>query len=263
MTFRCLWCAVRFLILVSFVLPLLVVAGCSSDDDGLHAHQAGEHGGIIVSLGRDHYHAESLFADGEFHLFVLGKEETEVIDIETQTVTAFIRPFGDARSRRVTLEPNPQEGDREGYSSRFVGQLPEDLPAKQLLVVIPTITIEGQRYRFSYSTTEPIMPAKVTSEAEKQLYLTAAGLYTDADIKANGNQTASQKFAGFIASHDTNPAPGAKICPITSTLANPQCGWIIDGQEYFFCCPPCVDEFLIRAKKDPDSIQPADAYVQP
>jgi len=132
----------------------------------------------------------------------------------------------------------------------------------QLLVNVPMIRINGERYRLSFATAEPIMPAKVTSDAERELYLTAGGRYTEADIKANGSVTASAKFAGFVSAHDMHPEPGARICPITNTVANPECGWIIGGQEYLFCCPPCVDEFLKRAKEDPASVQDASTYVK-
>lgn len=71
------------------------------------------------------------------------------------------------------------------------------------------------------------------------------------------------KFAGFHASHDPNPTPGARICPITDTRANPECSWIVGGKTYLFCCPPCVDEFVRRAKDDPESIRAPETYVAP
>lgn len=240
---------------------LFGIGGCGAEDD-LHAHADGEHGGYIIALGQDHFHAESLFADGELQLFMLGKQEHEVINVESQTVEAFLRPFGDARSRTIRLQPRPQNGDAEGKTSRFVGKLPDDLPPTRLLVVVPSIKINETRYRFSYTTPEPLMPTKVTDERERELYLKPGGLYTLEDIKANGEQTASEKFANFRAAHDPNPKPGATICPITSTLANPECGWVINGQSYLFCCPPCIDEFLQRAKTEPDTIKPAESYRQ-
>ena len=106
------------------------------------------------------------------------------------------------------------------------------------------------------------MPAKVTNAKERELYLTAGGLYTDSDIQANGSKTASEKFRGFESVHDRNPRTGDRICPITQTKANPKCTWIINGEEYRFCCPPCVDEFLKVAKQQPDDIKPAAEYVQ-
>ena len=69
---------------------------------------------------------------------------------------------------------------------------------------------------------ETAMPDKVTDSAEQELYLTPGGIYSEADIEANGRQTASQRFVGFVSAHDMNPAVGALICPITETKANPE-----------------------------------------
>ncbi len=70
-----------------------------------------------------------------------------------------------------------------------------------------------------------VMPDPVGDDEERNLYLTPAGLYTEADIQANGNVTASQKFKGFKAKHELKPKSGDKICPVTMTKANPKCAW--------------------------------------
>ena len=106
------------------------------------------------------------------------------------------------------------------------------------------------------------MPRKVTNEAERQLYLTAGGKYTDADIRANGSLTASQKYRGFRSSHDMHPAAGDAICPITETKANAKCTWIVGGKSYAFCCPPCIDEFVKLAKEHPEEIHDPRDYAQ-
>jgi len=105
------------------------------------------------------------------------------------------------------------------------------------------------------------MPEKVVAAAEEELYLQPAGLYTVSDIQTNGNQTASEMFKGFIARHDFSPKQGDRLCPITRTKANAACSWVIGGARYYFCCPPCIDEFLLMAKNDPDSIKPPEYYV--
>jgi hypothetical protein len=104
------------------------------------------------------------------------------------------------------------------------------------------------------------MPEKLLDSAERDLYLTAGGRYTAADIAANGRMTASQKYQGFRARHDLNPQPGDLLCPITRTKANPSCTWIIDGSRYSFCCPPCIDEFVNIAKSDPDQLLTPQRY---
>jgi hypothetical protein len=104
------------------------------------------------------------------------------------------------------------------------------------------------------------MPVKVLDDAERDLYLTPGGKYTAADIAANGRMTASQRYRDFHARHDANPQPGDLLCPITQTKANPSCTWTIDGSRYSFCCPPCIDEFLLLAKSDPERILTPQAY---
>ena len=105
-------------------------------------------------------------------------------------------------------------------------------------------------------------PNKVVDSDEQKLYLTPGGLYTEADIKANGNLTASQKFKGFRASHDLKPKPGDKICPVTLTKSNPECTWIVGGKKYEFCCPPCVDEFLTQAKSNPELVKKPEDFIK-
>src|SRR5206468_8148340 len=105
-------------------------------------------------------------------------------------------------------------------------------------------------------------PKAVAADEEKKLYLEPGGVYTSSDIQANGNTTASQKFKGIRADHNTRPKAGDKICPITLTKANAQFQWVVNGKTYEFCCPPCVDEFVSRAKDDPQSIQSPEEYVQ-
>jgi YHS domain-containing protein len=104
-------------------------------------------------------------------------------------------------------------------------------------------------------------PAAVSSK-DRELYLTPGGAYTQADIEANGSQLPAQKFRGVKVSHDLKPAVGDRICPVTLTKANPSYSWTIGGKAYLFCCPPCLEEFLTKAKQAPASLQPPDAYVK-
>lgn len=99
------------------------------------------------------------------------------------------------------------------------------------------------------------------SAYEKTLYLTPSGKYTEADILANGKMTRSQKFKEFIPAHNLQPKAGDFICPITLTKANPICTWIVGGKSYQFCCPPCIDEFLLMAKEQPEKIKDPSGYL--
>lgn len=241
---------------------LLLLAGCSPPE-APHEHAPGTQGGFIVPVGRNHYHAEIVFLDGGvMKFFMLGQDETRVLEVERQELEVYVRAPGAAASTPVKMTADPQPGDAPQKTSVFIGQLPADVNRQQLIVVVPSIRIADQRYRFEFATNVEVMPTKVTSEAERELYLTPGGKYTAADIAANGSQTASQKFAQFQSAHDMHPKPGDRICPITQTKANPACTWIIDGQEYQFCCPPCVDEFVKRAKQQPDQLPAAKSLVQ-
>ncbi len=238
-----------------------------SDAEGEHAHKPGEHGGIIVEIGRDNYHAEAVFEKGGvLRLYTLGKDEAKIQEVESQTLTGYVKPEGGTEATSFEFRPVPQPGDAEGKTSLFVAKLPKELAGKNLEVTIPSIRIGGERFRLGFKSVSAAhdedLLDKVSGEEERQLYLTPGGKYTEADIKANGNRTASQKFKGVMSSHDRKPKSGDKICPITRTKANPKITWIVGGQTYEFCCPPCIDEFVKTAKEHPEEIKEPGSYVK-
>lgn len=106
------------------------------------------------------------------------------------------------------------------------------------------------------------MPLPAAPDEQHRLYATPGGRYTAADIRANGEAPAAEKYRGIIASHHLHPAAGERICPVTHTRANPRFAWTVDGQRYLFCCPPCIDEFVKQAKTRPDSLRSPESYVQ-
>jgi hypothetical protein len=237
------------------------------EDD--HAHKAGTNGGIIVSLGADSYHVEAVFETGGLlKLFTLGKDEARVFDVESQILKAYVKEEGASEAVPMELNPVPRAGDKTGRTSQFVGRVPTALVGKQVAVTIPIIAIDGERFRLAFASSEPKhdegMPIVVRGVDENELYLKPGGIYNEADIKANGSVTASQKFKGILSKHDMTPKAGEKICPITLTKANPQYTWVVGGKTYEFCCPPCVDEFVAQAK-DPQrakDIKEPDQYVK-
>jgi hypothetical protein len=235
--------------------------------DGEHGHKPGTHGGIIIEIGRDNYHAEAVFEKGgTLRLYMLGKDEAKVQEVESQTLTAYVKPDGGTEAAPFSLQPVPQPGDAEGKTSQFVGKLPTELAGQKVEVTVPSIRIAGERFRLGFASASEShdagMPAKVAAEEERKLYLVPGGKYTEADIRANGNVTASEKFKGVKAQHDLRPKPGEKICPVTLTKANPKFTWVVAGKAYEFCCPPCVDEFVKTAKESPDEIKEPEAYVK-
>jgi len=239
-------------------------AGESADE---HAHKPGAHGGIIVPIGADSYHAEAVIEKGgTLRLLMLGADESRIHEVETQILKAYIRTEDDVDATAIELVAAPQDGDSAGRTSQFTGQLPEEMVGKSLEVTIPNLRIGDERFRVGFSTTVAAhvesMPARVGNDEESQLYLTPGGKYTQADIAANGNVTASVKFKGIPSTHDSKPKPGDRICPISMTKANPRFTWIVDGKSYQFCCPPCVDEFVKTAKERPDELKDPDTYIK-
>jgi len=231
-----------------------------------HAHRMSERGGILISVAEDRYQVEALVEQqGRLRLFILGREEGEVVDVDFQTPIAYVNT-GAFAVIPVPLEPDPQAGDPPGRTSQFVGQLPAEARDIPLRLTLSGLHIGLKRYQLGFAwgdqTPMAAMPRKIEDDAERQLYLQAGGQYSQSDIAANGGLTASEKFVGFQARHDLNPQSGDLLCPITRTKANPQCQWTIGGREYAFCCPPCIDEFVRRAKEEPDQIEPPEAYVQ-
>ncbi len=232
-----------------------------------HAHKPGSHGGIIIPIGSDSYHAEAVIEKGgEFRLLMLGKDESRIQEVEIQPIKAYVKVVGQPDAVPIELIAKQQEGDSAGQTSQFVGSLAEEMRGKALDVTIPNIRINAERFRIGFTTLSAVheeeMPASLPAAEEQALYLTPGGKYTEADIQANGKMTASQKFKGVMSSHDMKPKPGDRICPVTLTKANAKFTWVIDGKPYLFCCPPCVDEFVKTAKEQPDEIKPPDSYVK-
>ncbi len=275
----------RFVLFTALVGAALVVAGCSNPTatstpdpakaapgttpadpkgDGEHGHKPTAHGGIVVPIGSDSYHAEAVFEKGGIlRLYTLGQNEAVVLEVEAQPLTGFVKVEGGMESESFVLAAKPQSGDKVGMTSLFVGHLPKDVAGKKVEVTIPAIRIGNERFRIAFKSVpdgDHGMPTKVPDAEERKLYLTPGGKYTEADIKANGGVVASAKFKGMKAEHDLKPKTGEKICPVTLTKANPKFSWVVGGKTYEFCCPPCVDEFVALAKEKPDEVKPPEFY---
>ncbi|MEO8268348.1 MAG: hypothetical protein ABI557_01435 [Aureliella sp.] len=232
-----------------------------------HAHIPGSHGGIIIPIGSDSYHAEAVIEkDGTFRLLMLGADETRIQEVDIQPVKAYVKAAGESDATPIEMKAIPQDGDVDGKTSQFVGKLPETAIGSAVDVTIPNLRIGGERFRVGFTTAvqqhDSGMPAAVTGTEEQKLYFTPGGKYTQADIEANGKLSAGQKFRGFMSKHDMSPKPGDFICPVTFTKANPKIEWIVDSKKYLFCCPPCVDEFVRMAKEEPGQVKEPQDYVQ-
>jgi hypothetical protein len=230
-----------------------------------HHAQKGAHGGHIESIGQDNYHGEVIFEpDGGVDLYILGKDEGRVQEVEKQSLPATVKAEGD-KSAEIEFQPAPQMDDAEGKTSRFHATLPEDLRGKALTLTVPSIRFSDGRFRFSteyHPDHSENLPAKVGGSEEEQLYLIPGGKYTADDIQANGHLTASQKFKGFNPANHDKPHAGDPTCPVTDNKASPKFTWIIGGKKYEFCCPPCVDDFVKEAKEHPENIRDPEDYVK-
>ena len=244
-------------------------AGTPAPSDEAHGHKPGAHGGTLISLGRDSYHAEAVFErGGTVRLYLLGKDEARIQEVEVQDLAAYVTPEGSTEAYKMTLRPEPQPGDAKGKTSQFVATLPKDLVGKKVQVTVNNLNVNGERFRVAFSNAAaadphaPEMPEKKGSDEEQSLFLTPGGLYTAADIAANGTTVPTVKYKGIRASHDDNPKPGEKICPISKTKANPKFTWVIGGKTYEFCCIPCIEEFVALAKEKPGEIKDPKDYVK-
>jgi hypothetical protein len=87
---------------------------------GGHSHGAGPHGGAIADWGGGAYHVEFTVDHDkkEATVFVLGSDGNTSKSIKTDKITLSI----DDPAFQVDLAAQPQDGDAEGESSRFIGQ---------------------------------------------------------------------------------------------------------------------------------------------
>lgn len=268
------WAAVGGGVLLALAVCILICLSVVRDatrphgQEG-HDHPPGPHGGTVVAVGRENrFHVEAVFErGGQVRVYTYGEDETQVYPVEAVAVPAVVKRVDDRTEFNLRLSPEPQPGDPPGKASRFIGRLPQEIDGGQVELVVPAMSFGGERHWFSVKSEgewhrDP-MPEKVTAEEERKLYLTPGGKYTQADITANGGVTASEKFKGLRAEHDAKPKPGDRICPVSRSKANPKFAWVIGGKEYLFCCPPCVDEFVRKAKEKPDEVKPPDSFVVP
>lgn len=95
------------------------------------------------------------------------------------------------------------------------------------------------------------------------LFSTPGGAYTAEDIKKNGTRTPWERFSKVIFAYNLRPFPGQPIDPISGTKIHHAFDWMVGGKPYHFCSVPTLEEFVMRAKNDPSSIKPPEAYIQP
>ena len=221
--------------------------------------------------------------------------------METQTIKAHAKAEGGDKSHEMDLKPEPQKDDAKDKTSLFVGKLPAEVIGKKVTVTIVGLKIEGETFRVEFSSEEGKHGdhkdhkdgkehkdhkkegdkkdgdkkkamgdadnhgraiAQADNAKEAGVYLKPGGIYTEADIKANGSTTVAEKNKELKVSHDLKPKAGDRLCPVTLTKANPELTWIIGGKKYEFCCPPCVEEFVTLAKTKPEDVKAPETYIK-
>lgn len=120
--------------------------GSLSHADHSHAHGAhGPHGGELIELGQDAFHAELLHTATEVAIYVLDDSATRTVPITATALTASLKHGGEVET--FELIATPDAGDPEGTSSRFVTSDPQfaqwiDSGAEGALA----IAIQGKNY---------------------------------------------------------------------------------------------------------------------
>jgi hypothetical protein len=247
-------------VVVGLTLVGLYVAGHARRWWG-HEHPPGPHGGTVVALSGEggHYHAEGVVdGDGVLTLYTLSEDPGRPEQVEAQLLTARVRLEGAAEEKTVELIPLPRLSDGEGKTSRFAALLPEDLRKAKLSLHVAGIAVAGSP--FSLDLTVDGAATHPGGDGD-DLFGTPGGKYTEEDMRANGRRTAASKYAAFTTSHELRSRPGEKSCPVSRFKASAACTWLVAGKTYAFCCPPCIAEFLHRAKEHPQSIKEPDEYL--
>jgi hypothetical protein len=92
----------------------------TSHDEGGHEHPSeGPHHGSLIEFGDHEYHGEFVHDDESITIYILDGEAAEQVPIEAESITLNVTPEeGDPVQHELTADPD--EGDPEGQSSRFV-----------------------------------------------------------------------------------------------------------------------------------------------
>lgn len=86
-----------------------------------HAHAStGPHGGPVIELGKEDYHAELVHDDaaGTVTIYILDHEAKEAVAIDAKELRINLKH--DGKGEQFKLAASPQEGDEGEKSSRFV-----------------------------------------------------------------------------------------------------------------------------------------------
>jgi hypothetical protein len=148
------------------LLALTVAAGCHQNasgpgaspgesgdghvDHAEHAHPAeGPHGGELIELGNEQYHAELVhnLQSGAVMIYILDAAGKSAVPIDETELTINLKHDGQAE--QFKLAASPDATDPPGKSSRFTSndaELGEDLEHEEAEPQL-VVTINGKQYR--------------------------------------------------------------------------------------------------------------------
>jgi len=256
------------------LLSFVFLAGCTPSKDGAkdasakakdapkdkkdHDHgETGPHGGAIAEWD-DVFHAEFTVdpATKSAIIYILDDKAKNAPKIDAAKITKVKLSITSAKPI-VTIDLTHDAKKSNDKGIVFTGTHDSFEKPGELKGTIDG-TVDGKPYSgdFKYKHADKSKAARV-----KEMYLTPGGIYTLADIKANGNTTAAEKFKGKVWEHADNLKVGDRICPVTNNKAEAECAWTVQSQSYQFCCPPCVDKFVGWAHNQPEKVKNANEYV--
>ena len=134
---------------ISALVVIAVASSFCSAAEGKHDHaEKGPHGGPLIELGDEEYHAELLLAEkeGVVTIHVLDSKAKSAVAIEAKEILINLKHG--KKPVQFRLKASASEGDPEGKSSKFVLKNPElieDLHHKETSAQL-RLSIEGKSY---------------------------------------------------------------------------------------------------------------------
>lgn len=237
-------------------------------DDDHSDHSNGPHGGSVIDFGPHHAELVVDQAAKKATVYILDNKIKNAVPIAIEKLQFSVK----SPQFQVDLLPDPLPGESREKASRF-SAANEKFSNKQKFEGTLSGLLDGKPYLGDFETKDhqegdkhgKHEAAPKTDDGlakERDLFLTPGGIYTAADVAANGNTIPSIKYKGISWEHADDLKPGDRTCPITVNKADPKCTWIVNGKSYEFCCTPCLDKFVKWAKQEPAKIKEPDAYIQ-
>jgi YHS domain-containing protein len=237
-------------------------------EDDHSDHSNGPHGGNVIDFGPHHVELVVDHTAKKATVYILDVTIKNAVPIAVEKLQFSVK----TPQFQVDLLADPLPGETKEKASRF-SAVHENFAKKQDFEGTLSGMLDGKPYLGDFEGKDhkdgdkhgKHDVAPITDDGlarERDLFLKPGGIYTTADIAANGNTIPSLKYKGISWEHADDLKSGDKICPITVNKADPKCTWIVNGKTYEFCCTPCLDKFVKWAKQDPTKIKAPEDYIQ-